>query len=108
MLVFVDETWQKVGDHSVGALGAVTIPTERYNHYCRDIFTMKAKVLGAAEISDSEIKGQTAFTKAAFKRQAMHGDSYWLKAADELFRILKRHRARTFAIWTRNPALLDL
>jgi hypothetical protein len=38
----------------------------------------------------------------------MHGDSYWLKAADELFRILKRHRARTFAIWTRNPALLDL
>src|SRR5947208_2784365 len=49
-----------------------------------------------------------ATTKAAFKRQAIHGDSYMLKAADELFDTLGRSGARAFVIWTKNPNLLTL
>lgn len=106
--LLIDETWQTVGAGQVGALGAVAIPASRYNAFCQAVFGIKATVLGATEMTDSEIKGQTCFTKAAFKRQALHGDSYWLEAADQLFDALRRHRARTFAIWTRNQALLDL
>ncbi|MGH2949144.1 MAG: hypothetical protein ACRDPC_23305 [Solirubrobacteraceae bacterium] len=65
-------------------------------------------VLGATEFTDSEIKGQRCFTKAAFKRQALRGDSYWLEAADQLFVALRRHGAHVFVIWTNNPALLTL
>jgi len=108
MLFFVDETWQTVGTNQVGALGAVAIPTARYNAFCREVFAIKSQVLGAAELTDSEFKGQNCFSKAAFKRQVLHGDSYWLEASVQLFAALKRHKARTFAIWTRNHALLDL
>jgi hypothetical protein len=108
MLIFVDETWQQVGSHHVGALGAVAIPLARYNRFCRDVYRIKTDVLGASEFTDSEIKGQTCFTKAAFKRQALHGDSYWLKAADEMFKALRRHHASLFVIWTKNAELLDL
>lgn len=108
MLIFVDETWQEVGGHEVGALGAVAIPQKRYNRFCRDVYKIKLNVLGASEFTDSEIKGQRCFTKAAFKRQALHGDSYWLKAADELFAALRRHKASVFVVWTKNPTLLTL
>lgn len=108
MLIFVDETWQRVGGRDVGALGAVVIPQKRYNQFCRDVYKIKTGVLGASEFTDSEIKGQICFTKAAFKRQALHGDSYWLKTADDLFSALTRHKARVFVIWTRNAALLTL
>jgi hypothetical protein len=85
MLLFVDETWQNVGGQDVGALGAVAIPQANYNAYCRTLFSMKVNVLGATEMSDSELKGQTCFAKAAFKRQQLHGDSYWLQAAERTF-----------------------
>lgn len=108
MLLFVDETWQTVGTHSVGALGAVAIPTKRYNAFAREVFALKGNVLGARELTDSEIKGQTCFAKAAFKRQQLHGDSYWLQAANELFDALRKYEARIFVIWTENPTLLTL
>jgi uncharacterized protein DUF3800 len=108
MLFFVDETWQKVGDHQVGALGAVAIPQDRYNGFCRHVYAIKTNVLGADEFTDSEIKGQNCFARAAFKRHALHGDSYWLCAANELFAALAKHGARIFVIWTKNPALLTL
>jgi hypothetical protein len=108
MLWFVDETWQNIGSHEVGALGAVAIPAASYNAFCREVYAIKARVLGAAELTDSEFKGQHVFARAAFKRQRLHGDSYWLSAGDGLFAALKKYGASCFVIWTTNPALLTL
>jgi hypothetical protein len=108
MLIFVDETWQEVGGQNVGALGAIAIPQKLYNDFCRDVYKIKTKVLGASEFTDSEIKGQTCFSKAAFKREALHGDSYWLEAAHQLFVALKRRKSSVFVIWTKSPTLLTL
>jgi hypothetical protein len=108
MLFFIDETWQDIGAHRVGALGAVCISLHRYNDFCRDVYAIKRNVLGATELSDSEFHGGTCLSKAAFKREALHGDSYWLDATRQLFDALRRHRARTFAVWTLNASLLDL
>jgi hypothetical protein len=108
LLFFIDETWQDVGAHRVGVLGAVGIPLHRYNAFCRDVYKIKKEILGATELTDSELHGCTCLAKAAFKREALHGDSYWLAATRRLFDVMKAHRARTFAIWTRNTALLDL
>ncbi len=69
---------------------------------------MKRDVLGATELNHSEIRGQHAFTKAAFKRHEAHGDSHWIQAADRLFDLLERHRARTFAVWTDDPNFVSL
>lgn len=108
MLIFVDETWQTVGGTPVGALGAVAIPTKRYNAFCREVYAVKASVLGASEVTDSEIKGQNCFAKSAFKRDLLHGDSYWLEAARQILRVIQKYDGRTFGIWTHNPTLLDL
>jgi hypothetical protein len=108
MLVFIDETWQKINGTEIGALGAVVIPQARYNNFCRAVYAIKRDVLGASEFTDSEIKGQTSFAKSAFKRQAKHGDSYWLTAATQLLDAMRRHRARAFVIWSKNPELLTL
>jgi hypothetical protein len=88
VLFFIDESWQTIGEHDVGCLGAVAIPLANYNAYCRQVFALKRDVLGAVELSDSEIRGQHAFAKAAFKREAIHSDSHWLKAIRALFRAL--------------------
>ena len=69
---------------------------------------MKKTVLGATELMHSEIKGQNCFTKAAFKRQALVGDSHWIKAADRMLQILAAYQARVFVIWTTTPELLTL
>jgi hypothetical protein len=103
VLFFIDESWQTVGTHHVGALGAVAIPASRYNHFCRVFFRFKRDLLGAAELRDSEIRGQHAFAKSAFKRQELHGDSHWLATVDKLFQSLAEHQAKVFVIWTTNP-----
>jgi uncharacterized protein DUF3800 len=103
VLFFIDESWQTVGEHHVGCLGAVAIPAANYNAYCRQVFALKRHVLGASELSDSEIRGQHAFAKAAFKREQLHGDSHWLKAIRGLFASMRRHEAWTFLVWTSNP-----
>ena len=108
MLFFVDESWQTIGNNNVGALGAIGIPASNYNAFARAFYRLKREVLGANELSESEIKGQTAFTKAAFKRQELHGDSYWLEAIDRLFRLLTGHGARTFGVWTVNTDYVSL
>jgi hypothetical protein len=108
VLIFIDESWQQVGTHKVGALGAIAIPAVGYNAFCRQFFYLKQRVLGAAELSDSEIKGQSAFAKAAFKREALHGDSHWLRAINLVFNCLARHGARVFVIWTTNEETSSL
>jgi len=75
MLWFIDETWQDVGTQRVGALGAVAISDAAYNSFCREVYAIKATVLGAQELTDSEFKAQDCFAKAAFKRQRLHGSS---------------------------------
>ncbi|MGH2934478.1 MAG: DUF3800 domain-containing protein [Gaiellaceae bacterium] len=108
MLFFVDESWQTIGSQDVGALGAIGIATADYNAFSRAFYRLKQEVLGATELSDSEIRGQTAFTKAAFKRQDLHGDSYWLEAIDRLFQLLAQYHARTFGVWTTNTSYVSL
>jgi hypothetical protein len=81
---------------------------DQYNGFCASIYAMKKEVLGASELMHSEIKGQSCFAKAAFKRQALHGDSHWLQAADRLLHILAVYQARVFVIWTTDPGLLTL
>lgn len=108
MLVFIDESWQQVGGRRVGALGAVAIPQRAYNPFCREVYAWKARILGAVELNDCELKGNDVFAKAAFKRQAAAGDSKMLQAAWELFGSLRRYRARAFVVWTQGQALLTL
>jgi hypothetical protein len=107
-LFFVDESWQTVGAHYVGALGAVAIPAAGYNPFCREFFRLKRDILGATELSHSEIRGQHMFAKAAFTRQDLHSDSHWLAAADALFKLFERHRVTTFAVCTTNPKYVSL
>jgi len=108
VLFFVDETWQTIAGRPVGALGAVALPQDQYNGFCASVYAMKKKVLGASELAHSEIKGQNCFTKSAFKRQALFGDSHWIKTADRMLNILAVNQARVFVIWTTNPDLLTL
>jgi hypothetical protein len=108
MLFFVDESWQTISGQRVAALGAVAIPAGGYNPFCREFFALKRDILGATELSHSEIRGQKMFSKAAFKRQELYGDSHWIAAADALFKLLKRHHAHTFVIWTTNPDYVSL
>lgn len=108
MLFFIDDSWQTIDGHPVGALGGVVIAAERYNDFCSAFYGIKKDVLGAQELSDSEIKGQAAFAKSAFKRQDLHGDSHWLKVIDKLFNCLARFNAKAFAIFTTDPTLLTL
>jgi hypothetical protein len=108
VLFFVDESWQTVGVHQVGALGAVAIRASGYNPFSREFYRLKRDVLGASELAESEVRGQHAFAKAAFKREELHGDSHWLRTADALFRLLERHHAKVFVIWTTNTAYVSL
>jgi hypothetical protein len=103
VLFFIDESWQEIGQHSVGALGAVGFEMRAYNGFCREFFAIKRAELGAQQLNESELRGQHAFTKAAFKRQELHGDSHWLGTVDKVFGCMARHGARTFVIWTSNP-----
>ena len=108
MLVFIDETWQKVDGREIGGLGAVAIPQQAYNRFCREVFAWKARVLGAVELNDSELKGSNLFARAAFRRQRLHGDSRMVEAANELFVSLRKYRAKAFVVWTHDPSLLTL
>ena len=108
MLFFVDESWQTVGGTDVGALGAVAIPIVNYNRFCSGLFRIKRDILGAGELTDSEIKGTHLFSKASFKHHGLYGDSHWIPVADRLFDLLRSVDARTFVIWTSSPELLDL
>jgi hypothetical protein len=108
VLVFIDETWQKIGTRDVGALGAVAIPQSAYDGFCREVFAWKSRILGAVELNDKELKGTNLFAKAAFRREALHGDSTMLAAAREVFGSLRKYRANAFVVWTHDPSLLTL
>ncbi len=108
MLWFIDETWQNVGTQHVGALGAVAIADASYNAFCREVYAIKSERLGAKELTDCEFKASDCFAKAAFKRQRLHGDSYWVGATTEFFAALSKYGARCFVIWTTSQNLLDL
>jgi hypothetical protein len=86
----------------------VAIADAQYNSFCREFFRFKRDILGATELNHSEIRGQHAFTKAAFKRQRLHGDSHWLAAIDAMFKFLVRHDAKTFMVWTDAADHVDL
>lgn len=108
MFFFIDESWQNINGIRVGALGAVVIPVTQYNTFCSRVYRLKREVLGATELVESELKGQHMFSKASFKRDALHGDSHWLHAADRLFTVMESTEVQAFVIWTTNPTLLDL
>jgi uncharacterized protein DUF3800 len=105
MLFFIDESWQTVGGREIGALGGVGIPEPRYNHFCREVYAFKKDVLGARELIDCELKGNSAFAKSAFRKQAATGHSRLLEAAGRMLTAIERHRGKVFLIWTSDPAL---
>jgi Protein of unknown function (DUF3800) len=105
MLFFVDESWQKVGGREIGALGGVVIPEPRYNYFCREVFAFKRDILGASELIDCELKGNSCFAKSAFRKREATGRSRLLEGADKMFSAIKRHKGKVFLIWTHDPAL---
>jgi hypothetical protein len=108
LLFFIDETWQNIDGRDVAALGGVAIGQRGYNAFCRETFALKKRLLGAGELRDAELKGKKCFANRAFRTRAEGRQSKLLDAADGLFGLLERHRARTFVIWTVDPDLLSL
>lgn len=105
MLFFIDESWQTVGGREIGALGGVAIPEPRYNYFCREVFAFKRDILGAEELIDSELKGNSCFAKSAFKKREKAGYSRLLEGADKMFGAIRRHKGKVFLIWTSDPTL---
>ena len=106
MLFFVDESWQTIGGREIGALGGVGIPEPRYNAFCREIFAIKRDLLGARELNDCELHGNSCFAKSAFrKRDGDAGYSRLLDATGRTFSAIGRHRGKVFLIWTSDPHL---
>jgi hypothetical protein len=108
VLFFIDETWQELGGQQVGALGAVAIPQAGYNRFCREVFAIKQKILGAEELSDAELKGAKCFANRAFRARETDAGSKLLIAAEAMFDALRKHDARTFVIWTTHADLVAL
>lgn len=107
MLFFIDETWQSVGEHDVGALGAIAIPRRRYNAFCREIWQIKQNVLGARRLDDREIKGKDCFARSAFRKRE-GGHSKLLQCAEETLAAIKKYQGQAFAVWTTNEQWLLL
>jgi len=105
MLFFIDESWQTVGGREIGALGGVVIPEPRYNYFCREVFAFKRDILGAEELIDCELKGNSCFAKSAFRKREAVGCSRLLEGADKMLRAVKRHKGKVFLIWTADPTL---
>jgi hypothetical protein len=100
MLFFIDESWQEVGGRDVGALAAVAIPRTKYNAFCREIWQIKHNILGAEELSESEIKGNSCFAKSAFRTREKTGHSKLLQAAEETLAAIPKYKGFVFAVST--------
>jgi hypothetical protein len=105
VLFFIDESWQNIGAHEVGALGGVVVPEPRYNHFCGEVFGIKRDVLGAKELIDCELRGTSCFAKSAFRKREATGHSRLLEAAEKTFDAIEKHKGRVFLIWTSDPTL---
>ncbi len=108
VLFFIDETWQRIGDQDVGALAAVAIPSACYNAFCREIWQIKKKALGASELNECEIKGTKCFAKAAFHKRDGAGHSNLLQAAEETLSAIPKYKGCAFAISTTHEEWLLL
>lgn len=108
MLFFLDETEKVIDGITVGAIGAVAIPMNAYNGFCRRIYRIKQDELNAKSLDDKEIKGSDFLSKAAFKRLALSGYSPHLRTLDRLLEALADHGARVFALSTLDASTLDL
>jgi len=108
LLFFIDETWQEIEGQKVAALGGVAIKHRGYNAFCREVFALKKRLLGAVELRDAELKAKKCFANRAFRTRSEGRQSKLLDAAEGLFGLLERHHAHTFVIWTVDPALISL
>lgn len=50
-------TWQALGRHRVGALGAVALHERSYHDFCSAMFAIKRDVLGAREFEERRVGG---------------------------------------------------
>ncbi|HEX5983800.1 MAG TPA: hypothetical protein VFY69_06295, partial [Solirubrobacterales bacterium] len=80
-------------------------PEPRYNYFCREVFAFKRDVLGAEELIDCELKGNSCFAKSAFRKREATGHSRLLEGADKMLKAIKRHKGKVFLIWTSDPTL---
>lgn len=103
MLIFIDETWQNIGGRDVGALAAIAIPRMKYNAFCREVWAIKQNVLGADQLSDCEIKGNSCFARSAFRAREHTGHSTLLQAAEETLSAIPKYGGAAFATWTDHP-----
>jgi Protein of unknown function (DUF3800) len=108
LLFFIDETWQTIGGRDVGAMAAVAIPRTKYNAFCREVWQIKQNVLGAEQLSDCEIKGNSCFAKSAFRTLGYMGHSTLLQAADETIEAITKYGGNVFAVWTDDEEYLLL
>jgi hypothetical protein len=108
MLFFVDESFQTVNGVAVGALGAVAIPTDEYNHFCNSVYRLKRDLLGASELHEKELKAARNLTRAQFKKRDVGELSVLLSAVDGMVDALIEAGAVTYGVWTLQPGLLTL
>lgn len=108
MLFFVDESWQEIGGVRVGSLGCLAIPAAEYNRFCRVVYKIKHDELGARQLQEKELKGNTNFCKAAFKAEEVLGQSPSLIAVERVLDALHECDASIIALTTIAPVKLSI
>lgn len=109
VLFFVDESFQTIGGKAVGSLGAVAIPPALYNRFCKTVYRIKQEELGATELEHCEFKGNSFFSRAAFRYdESGKSESALFSAMSRLVGALEDADAHVFALWTVAPELLSL
>lgn len=103
----MDESFQTVGGAKVGALGAIGIPAERYNHFCGVVHAVKRDVYGTFELTDHEMKGNGTFAKSLFRLPA-EVEAKALAVAERATETLVDDGGIVFAQWTDDQKLLSL
>lgn len=84
-------------------MAAIAIPRMKYNAFCREVWAIKQNVLGADQLSDCEIKGNSCFARSAFRAREHTGHSTLLQAAEETLSAIPKYGGAAFATWTDHP-----
>ncbi|MBL7170753.1 MAG: hypothetical protein ISS46_02020 [Candidatus Omnitrophica bacterium] len=98
MLFFIDESWQSTKDqkYKVGVLGAISIHSQDFNEYSRQIYNFKINHLGS-KAGNIEIKGRAIFKRYLFTLEQKGISSDQLNLARDIFKYIKTHGSNAFA-----------
>jgi len=98
VLIFVDDSTQTVRGKQAMAIGCVVLPTADYNTFCRAVYRIKQDELGAQQLTDKELKGNSNFAKAAFVRRDAEGSAPHLRAVDRMLGLLEDFHATMISV----------